>query len=119
MFSPSHPLQMFFGLIVWSAWFVSLYGGLGVVCKLAPPSPDQGVMTWVNALVLVLGMALSLFLLFCARRCWAVRSAAQCLSARERDNQRFIASAAAGVYLVGAFATLAVALPAVMLAPCV
>ncbi|WP_373187389.1 hypothetical protein [Halopseudomonas sp.] len=119
MFSPSHPLQMFFGPIVWSAWFVSLYGGLGVTCALIPPDPEQGALTWINGGLLAFGLLLSLFLLYCARRCWLARPAADEQPDKDADNQRFIASAASAVYLIGAFATLAVAMPALTLPPCV
>lgn len=118
MFSPSHPMQMFLGLIVWSAWFVTLYGSLGVTCALVPPDPEQGAMTWINITLLIFGLLLSLFLLFCARRCWTARAKADDESGDRSDSARFIASAAAAVYLIGAFATLAVAMPALMLPPC-
>ncbi|MBL4833906.1 MAG: hypothetical protein JKY26_08025 [Pseudomonas sp.] len=119
MFAPSHPLQMFFGLIVWSAWFVTLYGGMTVACSLVPPDPADGRLTWINIAFLVLGLVISAFLLYCARRCWKARPPASEQHDQDRDNQRFIASAAAAVYLIGAFATLAVAMPALMLPPCV
>jgi type VI protein secretion system component VasK len=118
MFAPSHPLQMFFGLIVWSAWFVTLYGGLTVACSLTPPDVEAGGLTWLNITLLLLGLLISLFLLYCARRCWKARPEPSAESGVDRDNQRFIASAASAVYLIGAFATLAVAMPALMLPPC-
>lgn len=118
MFSPYHPLQMVFGLIVWSLWFVSLYGGQGIACALVPPDPEQGAATWINGILLVVGLLLLLFLLFSARRCWMARQSATASSDREVDNRRFIAGAAAVIYLVGAFAALAVALPALTLPPC-
>lgn len=119
MFSPFHPLQMVFGLIVWSGWFVFIYGGLAIVCAVAPPDPEQGAMTWINMVLLVLGVLLALFLLLCARRCWFARASVDRPSDAEKANQRFIASAAASVYLISAFATLALAMPAVTLPPCV
>lgn len=119
MFAPAHPLQMFFGLIVWSAWFVTLYGGLTVACSLVPPDTQAAGLTWINVALLTLGLLISLFLLYCARRCWKARPAASETTDQNSDNQRFIASAATAVYLIGAFATLAVAMPAFMLPPCV
>lgn len=119
MFAPSHPLQMFFGLIVWSAWFVTLYGGMTVACSLIPPDPGTRGLTWINITFLLLGLAIAVFLLYCARRCWKARPTVSDPDSQERQNNRFIASAATAVYLIGAFATLAVAMPALMLPPCV
>ena len=42
--SPLHPLHLFLGLIIWSAWFVFLYGGLSVACEFAPPGVEQGAL---------------------------------------------------------------------------
>ncbi len=118
MLSPFHPLQMVFGLIVWSGWFVFIYGGAAIACAVSPPDPGQGATNWLNGVLLVLGLLLTLFLLFSARRCWLARPAVS-KSAADKATQRFIASAAAGVYLVSALATLAVGLPALTLPPCV
>lgn len=119
MLPPLHPLNLVLGLIVWSGWFVFIYGGLAVACAVAPPDLEKGVMSWTNILLLVLGLLLALLLLLCARRCWRARPARGAPAETGKSNQRFIGSAAAAVYLASAVATLAVAMPAVTLPPCV
>ena len=37
--SPYHPIQIPIGPIIWSPWFVAMYGGQAVICKLSPPDP--------------------------------------------------------------------------------
>ena len=113
--APSHPLQLVLGLVVWSAWFVLLYGGLSVGCALAPPAPEAGTANWLNALLLLATLATTVLLTLWARSCWRA-------AGRSKDNgaqTRFITRIAAGVHLVAAAATLAVGLPTLALPPCV
>ena len=107
---PSHPLQLALGLVIWSAWFVAAYGGLSVGCRLAPPAPEQGPFTWINLAVLLLTVPVVAVLLGMAWRCWRFADTAA---------QEFIPRVAAGLHLSAAVATLAAALPALYLPPCV
>ena len=34
MFSPHHPFQLVFGLLVWAFWFVAVYATMGITCAL-------------------------------------------------------------------------------------
>ncbi|SDT00632.1 hypothetical protein SAMN05216271_3335 [Halopseudomonas sabulinigri] len=111
---PVHPAQLVFGLVIWSGWFVLLYGGLSVACELVPPAEKRGAMTWLNGLILLLGAALAVFLLWLARRCWRAAP----VSDQGTDSGRFVARIAAGVYLTSALAAFALTLPSVVMAPC-
>lgn len=107
----THPLQLVMGLIIWSVWFVVIYGGMSVGCAVAEPDAAQGPWTWINAMVLLLTFATTALLTVLAYRCWQ-------LPANPAHN-RFIARVAATVYLFAAASTLAVGLPAIVLPPCV
>lgn len=110
MFSPTHPLQLALGLIIWSGWFVLIYSALSVGCAFAMPHNSLSPYNWLNALLLVFTVATIALLVFLAWRCW--RAPAQA------DDSHFIARVAAGIYVVGALSTLAVGLPVLVLPPC-
>ena len=110
MLAPGHPFQLALGLVIWSGWFIAVYGGLSVGCKLAPPAPMPGPFTWINLALLLITLPVVAGLLVLARRCW--RFAAT-------TTQPFIAQVAAGLHLSAAIATLAVAMPTLYLPPCV
>ncbi|QIB65797.1 hypothetical protein [Kineobactrum salinum] len=114
MMSPYHPLQLVLGLMVWSVWFVFLYGGLSVACQFAAPDPVRGAFTWINVLGLGLALLVAAVLLVAAWRCGRASRAPEAGPAAGR----FIASVAAAVYALAALATLGIALPALMLPPC-
>jgi len=99
--------------VLWSIWFVVLYGGLSVGCALAPPDPAQGQWTWLNALLALLSLFTMAALLGLA---WRFQRAAR--NEREGQSARFVARLAAGVNLIGAIATVFVALPTLSLPPC-
>ncbi|UTH34377.1 hypothetical protein NLY39_11755 [Pseudomonas sp. KHPS1] len=111
--SPYNPIHIPLGLVLWSLWFVAVYGGLSVGCALAPPAPEQGQWTWLNALLALFSLLTFMVLLWLARRFQ--------LAARRADEQpagRFVARLTASVHLVGALGTLFVALPILSLPPC-
>lgn len=115
MLHPLHPIQLVFGLLVWSGWFVTVYGGTGVICAVAPPPVDADMKTWVNALVLAMGTLVGAFLLFNAWRCWKATPDYDV----GKPDKRFLGRVAGGVYLVAAIASFGLALPALFLPPCV
>ncbi|RUO25942.1 hypothetical protein CWE09_04235 [Aliidiomarina minuta] len=108
----AHPLHLVLGLVVWSVWFVALYGGLSVACEVAPPAAEAGALTWINASLLVLTLATTGVLLLLA---WASLRAAPAL----KSNRRFILRIAAAIYLLSALSALFIGLPVVILPPCV
>lgn len=112
--SPLHPLQLCLGLIIWSIWFVFLYAGLSVACALAPPDLALGAATWVNALMLILAALVSSVLLWSAKRCWRAAPG----PGEGAETGRFVARIAAAVYLISALAAFGLAVPGVVLAPC-
>lgn len=109
MLSPSHPLQLPMGLIIWSLWFVTIYTSLSVACALAPPAAELGPRTWINGVLLILTCAVALLLSLLFVRNWR---------APVSGHQRFIARVAAGIYAAAALATLGVGLPVIALPPC-
>lgn len=105
----THPAQLVVGPLIWSLWFVSIYAGLSLACALAPPT-DQG-LSWINAALLLFTLATVLLLggLFVA--C--------CRAARASTGQpALIGWVAASVHLVSAITALFIALPGLMLPPC-
>ena len=111
--SPYNPIHIPLGLVLWSIWFVAIYGGLSVGCALLPPAPEQGQWTWLNGSLMVLSVLTVVALLGLARlfqRAAGNEQAAQ--------SERFVARLAAGVNLIGAIATVFVALPILSLPPC-
>ena len=110
---PHHPVHLILGLCVWSIWFVVLYGGLSVACQLTPPEPQQGAFNWLNALLWLSTLVVVGLLLWAARVLWRAAPRA------EQPLGRHIGVTSAGLYLVSAFSTLAVAMPVLFLPPCI
>lgn len=107
----AHPLHMVMGLVIWSLWFVVLYGGLSVACEVAAPPVDAGIWNWINISLLLLTLATTGALLLMA---WACLRAAPGV----KSNARFMLRIAAAVYLLSAISALVVALPVVIYPPC-
>lgn len=129
--SPFHPMQIALGLIIWSVFFVVIYGGLSVGCSLSPPPMEQGAFNWLNAILLLITLVTGVWLLYQARRCWrapahvAHNPAATEVDQREPGSgqlgqaRHLIVYVATGVNLVAGLATLAVGAPLLVLVPCV
>lgn len=115
--STGHAWHLVLGLTAWFAWFCATYGGLAVACAVAPPPPDAGVFTWLNAAVLLLAAVCTTGFGVGAVRC--ARAARQESTHAAALRRRFIARASAWLYAIAALSTALVALPAVLLAPCV
>jgi hypothetical protein len=113
MLAPSHPLQLALGLIVWSIWFVALYGGLSVGCALAPPDAELGARTWLNGLLGALTAITFAWLLRQMQVCWRAARPSQAGSPR-----RFLTTLGAGLYAVAAVSTLVIGIPILGLPPC-
>lgn len=114
MLTPFHPMQLVLGLVAWSLWFVFLYGGLSLACQFAPPDPARGALTWINALGLGLAVLVAATLLGASWRCGRAGRGQPAGPA----SARFIAAVATAVYALAALATLGIALPALILPPC-
>jgi hypothetical protein len=114
MLNAAHPVHLVLGLVVWSVWFVAMYGGLSVACAIVPPPETAGALTWINGLLLLLTGFTAAALLYGAGRCWlAVRAAAD-----DPQLVRFIPGVSALVYLSASGAVLAIGLPVIVLPPC-
>ncbi|GAA3964968.1 hypothetical protein [Allohahella marinimesophila] len=111
---PGHPAHLVLGLVIWSVWFVLLYGGLSVACELAPPGAEQGALNWLNATLLVLGVFFFVMLLAGAYMSWRHAPSAE----SDQPQQRFLGRVAAAVYLFAAIASLAIAVPSLVMPPC-
>ncbi|MBH3338336.1 hypothetical protein [Pseudomonas sp. UBA7530] len=111
--SPYNPIHIPLGLVLWSLWFVAIYGGLSVGCAFVPPDPAQGQWTWLNGLLALLSLVTAIALLLLAR---LFQRAAR--RDRATQSERFVARIAAGINLIGAIATVFVALPTLSLPPC-
>ncbi|HSX87688.1 MAG TPA: hypothetical protein VLG17_06770 [Pseudomonas sp.] len=111
--SPYHPLHIVLGLLIWSLWFVAIYGGLSVACAVAPPTPQQGPWNWLNALLGLSAVATLILLGALAR--WSWRAG---LRMHRQPRECFVARLAASTHAVAALATLFIALPILRLPPC-
>jgi len=113
MLAPSHPLHLVLGLIVWSVWFVALYGGLSVGCALAPPDAELGARTWLNGLI---GALTAITIAWLILRTWVCWRAARASMAGSRG--RFVTTLSTALYAVAAVSTLVIGLPVLGLPPC-
>ncbi|WP_028241784.1 hypothetical protein [Stutzerimonas azotifigens] len=113
--SAFHPIQIPLGLVLWSLWFVVMYGGLSVVCAVAPPDPALGAWTWTNLALGALTLVTLALLLWLAVRFWRLSRPPHELN----ERQVFVTKLAAGIHLVAALATLYVGTPLLFLPPCV
>ncbi|UTF60208.1 hypothetical protein [Gilvimarinus sp. DA14] len=137
-----HPMQKILGLIIWSLYFVFMYGGLSVACNHFSPGADKGALTWINASVILITLLVTLGLLYQAWRGWKVLQHHKHQRAQWRKQQQpqqqdpqqeskkhgpqsetlppheFILYVSVAVYCVAAVATLGTGLPALVLAPC-
>jgi hypothetical protein len=111
-----HPLQLVIGLSVWAAWLVVVYGGASMACEFAPPSAGRGAWNVVNGGLLVFTLFTLALLL---RLAWHCRNALRDGSVLRDDTQRFIAALGATLHATAAVATAFVALPLLVLPPCV
>lgn len=111
--SPYHPGHIPLGLVLWSLWFVALYGGLSVACSLAPPEPQQGPWNWLNALLGVSALLTAAAL--AALAVWSWRAGKR---VRLQAREGFVAVLAASTYGAAAVATLVISLPILSLPPC-
>lgn len=110
-----HPLQLVFGLSAWATWFVIVYGSVSVACALAPPLPGHGAWNIVNGTLLLFTLATLALLL---RLAWRCRHALRTAPMPPDGARRFIAALGAALYATAAVATAFVALPLLVLPPC-
>lgn len=113
-----HPAQLLTGLTLWFVWFSLVYGGAAIACAVAPPPASAGPWNWANGALLVLT------LVFVAGFGAAAGRTARAAAGFRGDEpgmarRRFFASAGAVLYGVAAVATVVVALPLLVLAPCI
>ncbi len=114
---PCHAMHLVLGLTLWFAWFGFTYGGVAVACAMAAPPAGVGPLNWINALVLLVALLTSAGLAWGG---WACARAARRLSpASASARTGFLMYVAASLYAIAAVSTVVVALPAVLLPPCV
>ncbi|HLV77364.1 MAG TPA: hypothetical protein VKY53_05510 [Marinobacter sp.] len=100
------------GLVVWAVWFVVLYGGLSLTCELFPPEPGAGPRNWFNYLAAAGSVLLGACLFYLARR--SARAQAQ----SSGENQSFVRGVSVLVFRMSGVAAIALALPVLVLPPC-
>ena len=110
MFAPTHPMQLAFGFIIWSLWFVLMYSVLSIGCALSAPDISLGALNWLNALLLMLCGITTTLLVFLAWWCWR--------APLPQGGKKFIARLGAGIYMASALSTLVIGLPVLVLPPC-
>lgn len=115
---PGHPIQLITGLTLWFVWFCLVYGGAAVACAVAPPPPQAGPWNGVNGTLLLVSAAFALGFSVAA---WRMAHAARGMTGNDPGivRRRFFASAAATAYAVATVSTVVVALPLVLLGPCI
>ena len=107
----THPIHLVVGLTLWSVWFVAVYSGLSVACAVAPPPPEAGSLTLLNA---VLGGFTFISAVGLAMLAWG-----SCHTAKQyQGRQRFHAVVSGGLYLFSAFGVVFAGLPIVGVPPC-
>ncbi len=112
--SPYHPVQIPLGLVIWSLWFVALYGGQAVVCASSPPAPEQGIWNWLNGGFGLLTLATFALLAWLARHFWKLSRPPHELN----ERQVFVTKLAAGIHMIAALVTLFVGIPLLLIPPC-
>ncbi|MFY3386530.1 hypothetical protein ACOQFS_20565 [Paracidovorax sp. MALMAid1276] len=111
-------MQLATGLTLWFVWLCLVYGGAAVACAVVPPPAQVGPWNGVNATLLGLSALFAAGFAWAAlRQARAARRLQGCAPAQRR--QRFFASAAAALHGVAAVSTVVVALPLLVLSPCV
>lgn len=128
-FSPGHPAQVAIGFVIWSIWFIAMYGGLSVACQLEPPPMQQGPYTWLNGSLFALTLLVMALLLilgwrsgrYCALQAQSEKNYSN--DSNRVDNasgsdRRFIGYLSTVLYLLAAVATLAGGLPVLVFTPC-
>jgi len=73
MMRGDHPIHLVTGLTLWFAWFLAIYATLSVGCAVAPPPVATGALTWINAAIVLMTVAMVLLLGTLALRCWRGR----------------------------------------------
>ena len=107
----THPLHFVIGLTLWSAWFVTVYGGHAVACEVIPPDPEQGVFTLVSVLLFVVSLAAVGLLAMLTVGCYR-------MGKRHEGRLRFNARVSAGLYLFSTLGVLFAAMPILGIPPC-
>lgn len=109
---PTHPMQLVWGLLLWSLWFVVLYGVQALHCVLAPVRAARQP-TELNIALLLAAAVLTGCMIWLMSRCLKA-----CGQPGLPPTARFIALAGTVLHGTAAFSTLFVALPLWRLPPC-
>ncbi|TLX57217.1 hypothetical protein DN824_11710 [Stutzerimonas nosocomialis] len=113
--SPYHPIQIPLGFVLWSFWFVAMYGGHAVACEINPPDPTLGPWNWLNGTLGLLTLVTLAILVLQARRFWKLSRMTDELN----ERQIFVTKITSGLHLIAALATLYVGIPLLQLPPCI
>lgn len=108
-----HPFHFALGLIVWSVWFVAVYGGLSVGCAIAPPASESGSLNWLSGALGAVTVLVFAWLIRQMLKAWRTAHASDA-----KSRTRFMTTVSAGLYAIAATSTLVIGLPIVGLPPC-
>lgn len=107
----AHPLHLVLGLLLWSLYFIIVYGGMSVGCSASEAAYSTSIFNWINGFVLLVTLVFTLLLLWFAWQCHKA-------TPEEASQGRFLLRLSAVLYLLSAAATLFVGLPGVIYPPC-
>ncbi|OCH98274.1 hypothetical protein A8135_12000 [Legionella jamestowniensis] len=109
----SHPIQMIFGLVIWSIWFILMYSFLSIGCSVALFSrvTRSGInislfaCTWVTLIILV----------YLAYHCWKTRKS---LAEQCSNVTAFVLWVGLGGYVTAILATFSIGMMVLFFPPC-
>jgi hypothetical protein len=103
--SANHPAHLVLGLVIWSVWFIAMYGGLSVYCSVTDHHQLTGIFNPLNVGLLIFTVITCVKLAVLALWCW-------------RSARGFPGRVSAMLYIAAFIATIAVAAPVLYLPPC-
>lgn len=115
-----HPLNLVAGLVIWSIWFIAVYGGLSVACAVG--APDLGGAAPRGVIVGLAALTLAVIGVLCACALASRRAVTAATTAPTREGaeiRRFFATAGMALHVVAAVATAFTGLPLLAVPSCV
>lgn len=100
------PWQLVLGPVVWSLWFVAVYGGQALACRAGPPAPAIGAGLLAFTAIVGAGLA------------WAAWRGMVAARHAPAGVGRFLARTGAALHAVAALSTAFVGLPILWVPAC-
>lgn len=109
----THPLHLVIGFIIWSLWFIGVYGGVSLACMASATPETLTATSWINIVLMIFTLLTVAVLLILAYKCWR-----EPVPEGAKKQHHFTLRLSAALYLSAAISTLAVGLPILALPPC-